>query len=124
MLVPARTWLSVLGFYRDLELRNECFVPIRRLVEHIAAQPYATLIFPTTSMHALLVAQHQQIEWGHDVLRVETDPSIGKVRFTYQEQQFAAPTTWECGAEGIVDTFEGFLRRARWVSVPVGTVKE
>jgi hypothetical protein len=116
MLVPTRPWDSILGFYGDLEACNACFAPMRRLVAHVAAQPYAGLLFGTTSMHALLVAQHERIEWGHDVLRVEVEPDARMVRFTYQEQQYVRPATWECAGEKIVETFEGFLRRAHWVA--------
>jgi hypothetical protein len=79
MLIPIRSWESILGFFRDLESRNEYFRPMRALVEHIATQPYAELIFATTSMHALLVAQHREIGRGHDVLRVErAKPARGR----------------------------------------------
>jgi hypothetical protein len=61
------------------------------------------------------VAQHAEIEWGHDVLRVERDTSGGTVRFTYQEQPFVEPATWECVEENIVETFEGFLSKTKGV---------
>jgi len=116
MRVRTRPWASTLKFYKDLEEQNEGFGPLCRLVEHIASQPYAALLFSTTSMHALLVAQHAEIEWGHDVLRVERDPNVGGMRFTYQEDAFVEPTTWHCAEENVTETFEGFLRRSRWVS--------
>jgi hypothetical protein len=122
MLVPTKPWDVTLGFYRDLEERNEFFGPMRRLVEHIASQPYAHLLFATTSMHALLVAQHSEIEWGHDVLRVERNPDERTMRFTYQEQQFVEPTTWECTDGNVVETFEGFLRKMKWVSTTLPSV--
>ncbi len=108
-------WERTLLFYRDLEEKNEFFRPMRRLVEHVASPPYAALIFSTTSMHALLVAQHAEIELGHDVLRVERDPYDKGVQFTFQEQPFAEPAKWECSEGEIVGTFEGFLRKAKWV---------
>ena len=64
MLVKTRPWKNTVRIFSDLEAHNEFFGPMRRLVEHVASQPYATLLFSTTSMHALLVAQHAEIEWG------------------------------------------------------------
>jgi hypothetical protein len=115
MLVTTRPWESILRFYKDLETQNAFFLPMRRLIEHVASQPYAPLLFPTTSMHALLVAQHAEIEWGHDVLRVEPDTNGRTVRFTYQEQQFVEAATWECVEEKIIETFEAFLCKTKWV---------
>jgi hypothetical protein len=115
MLVQTRPWDSTLRFYSDLEATNELFRSMRRLVEHVASQPYAPLLFSTTSMHALLVAQHAQIELGHDVLKVERDPYGKGVRFTFQEQPFVEPAKWECSEDEVVGTFEGFLRKVKWV---------
>jgi hypothetical protein len=117
MLMKTRPWENTVRFFSNLEAHNEFFGPMRRLVEHIASQPYAALLFSTTSMHALLVAQHAEIESGHDVLRVERDLSGRTVRFTYQEQEFVKPATWECDTEKVVETFEGFLRTVKWVSI-------
>jgi hypothetical protein len=117
MLVPTKPWEEVLRFYRDRERSNAFFHPMHQLVEHIAAQPYASSIFCTTSMHALLVAQHETIEWGHDVLRVELSLSGGLVTFAFQEQPDVKPVVWTCPREDIVGTFDGFLRRAKWVSL-------
>ena len=66
-------------------------------------------------MHALLVAQHGEIELGHDVLRVERDPNGKSVQFTFQEQPFVQPARWECSEGEMVGTFEGFSRKAKWV---------
>jgi hypothetical protein len=115
MPIPTRPWESTLRFYRDLEQQNEFFRPMRRLVEHIASQPYAPLLFSTTSMHALLVAQHAEIELGHDVLRVERAANGDTARFTFHERQYVEPATWECVEGKIVETFEGFLRKVKWV---------
>jgi hypothetical protein len=61
----------------DLEEENEFFRPMHRLVEHIAAQPYAPLLFCTTSMQALLVAQHAEIGFTNNSLR---SPRRGSAR--------------------------------------------
>jgi hypothetical protein len=116
MLIPNQPWEKVLTFYRRLEAKNAFCVPVRRLVEHIISQPYARLLFCTTSMHALLVAQHPEIEWAHDVLRVEPTAD-GTVRFTLHEQEFVKPATWQCPAAEVVATFEGFLRKSKWVAI-------
>lgn len=115
MLVPTKPWDKVLVFYRGLERRSERFRPMRRLVEHVVAQPYSALLFCTTSMHALLVAQHAEMEWGHDVLRIEC-AETDVVRFTFQEQEFVKPATWQCPDGEIISTFEGFLRTSKWVA--------
>jgi hypothetical protein len=115
MFIPSQPWDKVLQFYRRLEEQNAFFAPMRGLVEHVVSQPYARLLFCTTSMQALLVAQHAEIEWAHDVLRVEPTAE-GTVRFRLHEQQFVKPAMWQCPVTEVVATFEGFLRRSKWVA--------
>ncbi len=113
-LVPTRPWEEILDFYRKLEDRNADFAPMRRLIAHVAAQPYAPLLFGATSMHALLVAHDEQTRWDDDVLRIEVQLD-GRIRFAHQEQPFVQPARWACDDEKIVETLEAFLRRQRWV---------
>ncbi len=119
-LVRTSAWTEILRNYQDLEARHEFFTPMRQLVEHVASQPYAPLLFATTSMHALLVAQHPVIEWDHDVLRVERGAyeDSKNVTFAFHESEFVKPASWECPVESVIGTFEGFLRRSKWVNPP------
>jgi hypothetical protein len=114
MLVPSTPWATVLRFYEGLASKNECFLSMHRLVEHIAAQPYARLLFCATSMHDLLVSRHAQIEWLHDMLRVQP-ASEAALRFTFHEP-FSTPAAWECSNDNAVKNFEAFLRSSKWVT--------
>jgi hypothetical protein len=112
--VPTRPWATILKRYEDLEhLEPSAMV---RLVRHIVSAPYCPLLFGLTSMHVLIVSQHEKVELGHDVLRVE-QLSASQVRFTFEEQPFVKPAAWDCPADKIVDNFEGFLRKAKWVTL-------
>jgi hypothetical protein len=115
-LVQSQPWESTLRYYKELEDRNQFFQPMRRLVEHVASQPYATFVFSTPLMHALLVARHAELKLGHDVLRVQCALDGTTVRFDFQEQPLAKPMRWECSDAKIVETFETFLRKARWIA--------
>jgi hypothetical protein len=107
--IPTRPWARILDRYRKSD--NE---PMVELVSHIIAAPYASLLFGFTSMSDLLVSQFSTAEWGHDLLRVGRDEHV--VRFSFHEQPRGKPATWECSPGRIVESFEGFLRKMKWVS--------
>jgi hypothetical protein len=115
MRIPSKPWTSVLTFYEGLAKKDAFFSSMHRLVEHVAAQPYAQVLFCATSMHDLLVSQHAEIEWLHDMLRVHP-ASADVICFTFHEQPFAKPPTWECRGAKAVENFEGFLRKSKWVA--------
>jgi hypothetical protein len=112
--ITPKAWESVLELYRYLEERNDDFRPIRRLVEHVAAQPYAHSIASATSGTALLVAARAQVEWARDAIRVDVDLA-GSVRFTVPGERLNRPATFQCDSANIVGTFESLLLKARWI---------
>jgi hypothetical protein len=106
-IVP-RPWEDVVEFYRPLAERNDDFRPLLRLVEHVASRPYARSIFAATSGTALLVAREAAVDWAADALRIDIGLS-GAIRFARPGKRPAKPTTFECEAEKIVETFERSL---------------
>ena len=97
--VTPKPWESVLEFYRYVEDRNHDFQPLRRLVEHVASQPYAASIAGATSGTALLVAQHAEAEWAQEAIRIDVDLG-GAVRFTFPQKRLVKAATFECEGPG------------------------
>lgn len=112
--VPTRPWADIARIYPAIQRRWRAHVWMERLCQHIAASPYRDLIFGATSMHTLLVGQHQTLEWNCNVLRIEAT-SAERITFSFHEQPFMEPVVWTCAPEAVVDTFEKFLRRVKWV---------
>ncbi len=114
-MVPTRSWAEVAQLYRRLEQTAPTFAPLRRLCEHAEHAPYRDLIFCATSMHTLLVSQHSELEWNSNTLRVEVDHH-DHISFAFHEQPFVKPVAFQCSAEKILETFDRFLRKNKWVS--------
>jgi hypothetical protein len=113
--VTPKPWGSVRGFFRRLADRNDDFLPMLNLAEHVAFQAYATSIFAATSGTALLIARVAEGDWTLDALRVDVGLS-GCIRFTFPPRRLGKPTTFECEGKTIVEAFERFLRSAKWIS--------
>jgi hypothetical protein len=113
--VTPKPWESVREFFRNLAERNDDFLPMLNLVEHVASQAYATSIFAATSGTALLIAREAEGNWTHDALRVDVGLS-GSIRFTLPQRRIGKATTFECEGKTIVDAFGRFLRSATWIS--------
>lgn len=69
-------------------------------------------------MHTLLIAQHSEIDWTHDVLRIELLWTSETASFTFVQNRNVR-TKWTCNATDIIATFERFLQRTRWVSTVI-----
>lgn len=119
MKVPTRTWREYIDIFRSREAENPAFAPLRRLCEHVERSAYRDLLFCASSMAALLVSQHREIEWGCNMLRIELDTSGAFLWFSLHEQTFVKPKPFRCEAEGIIETFESFLRKTKWVTEAV-----
>jgi uncharacterized protein (DUF2236 family) len=112
--IKPRSWAEVIAFYRDLEDRNDDFRPLRALVEHIAAQRYASSLSAAISGTALLITRSAGADWARDGLRIDVSLS-GSIRFVAPPRGDARSTTLETenptlGA--LVATFEGILEKA------------
>jgi len=113
--VTPKPWESVREFFRNLAGRNDDFLPMLNLVDHVASQAYATSIFAATSGTALLIAREAEGDWTHDALRVDVGLS-GSIRFTLPQRRAGKPTIFECEGKTIVEAFDRFLRSATWIS--------
>jgi hypothetical protein len=119
MRIPSQNWAKATERFLELERRDAAFGTMRRLCEHVERAPYRDLVYCALSMHTLLVSQHPELEWNCGMLRVELMGSTGQVSFTFCEQPFAEPASWRCDAAEVVATFDGFLRKNKWVSETV-----
>ena len=111
--VPAGTWAEIADIYGEIREPWSAHLWMQRLCQHIAAAAYRDLIFGATSMHALLVGQHETLEWNSNMLRIEATSAEG-ITFTFHEKEFVEPIVWTCAPEAVVETFERFLRRVKW----------
>ena len=114
--ITPRPWPGVIEFYRRIEDRNAEFRPMRLLAEHVASQPYAGSIFGATSGTALLVTAHAGADWMKHGVRIDLD-LVGTICFVLQEHRGARPhVILRSETDNVVASFEGFLRKARWLS--------
>src|SRR3954471_23505997 len=86
LTVESRVWPEVVGFYRALvEVPGWDLQPMLELIEEIATSPYATGLFPATSLARLCLARTRTIRWNHEMLTVQYDPVGGRFLFVYFE---------------------------------------
>jgi hypothetical protein len=114
--IRPQSWSEVIAFYRGIEDRNDDFRPLRGLVEHIAAQGYASSLSPAVSGTALLITRGAGADWARDGLRIDVGLSAS-IRFVVQRRGEAKPTTLEIEnttVPALVTTFEGLLQKADW----------
>jgi hypothetical protein len=113
--VSSKSWEEAAGVYESVHASSLAFEAMRHLCEHIANAPYRELVFCAQSMHALLIAQHAEIERNCGVLRIEVTRD-DEVSFSLHEQPFVEPTSFRCTPPDLIATFENFLRKTKWVS--------
>jgi hypothetical protein len=111
--ITPQPWDGVIEFYRHFEDRNDDFHPMRLLAEHIASRPYAASVFGATSGTALFVAPRADADWAQDGLRIDVGLG-GAIRFVFQGRPPSKPNVFRSETQKIVDTFEGFIRKAKW----------
>jgi hypothetical protein len=109
----------VAELYRELETHGNfgrAFAWMRELCDHVASSKNGNIVFCATSMHVLMVSQHEELERG-DALHIELEgKQFEQASFKLYEQELVSPTLWHCPAEAVIHTFEGFLRKKKWVS--------
>ena len=91
---------------------------MRELCDHVERALYRELVFCATSMHALLVSQHLELEWNCGMLRVELSAN-DLISFALHEQPFVELTSFRSAPEKVIETFEGFLQKNKWAAVTV-----
>jgi hypothetical protein len=104
------SWAEAAAFYRNLEDRNSEFEPLRVLVEHVGAQPWAASLGAATSGTALLVAPPDTVEWAAtSCLRVDVGLG-GHVQLVSAGRPSLSPADAFLAKE-----FERVVREAGWV---------
>ncbi len=114
--IKPQSWDEVIAFYRHLEDRNDDFRPLRALVEHVAAQPYASALSAAVSGTALLVTRRAGADFARDGLRIDVGLSAS-IRFVRPRRGDARPTTIEIEnptARTLATTFERLLENGDW----------
>lgn len=114
--IKPRSWSAVIAFYRHIEDRNDDFRPLRALVEHIAAQGYASSLLAAVSGTALVVKRSASADWARDGLRIDVGLSAS-IRFVVQRRGDAKPAMIETEnptLTALVTMFERILETADW----------
>jgi hypothetical protein len=115
MYVKSKTWQEVQDFYSNCALENTYFQPLVDFVTLIADSIYASGLYPTTSMHSLLLTQTESFEFGHQVLQIELNDTGTRFSFKYLERSFVRPRfVKESSVEEAFGTLEHFLRLNKW----------
>ncbi len=79
-----RPWAEVTRLYSGLEERYGLHVqPIRQLVQWIEKEKLNDVLYPTTSMHDLLLTDRPEFTWGEHVLRISLDFETKTLTFRY-----------------------------------------
>jgi hypothetical protein len=117
LTVASRPWPEVVEFYRALVVDSGWDLrPMLELIEKIASSPYATGLFPATSLARLCLARTRTIRWNHEMLTVQYDPVGGRFLFEYFEAS-PSPKPWvtSCpAAEGRARLEWLLKKRLRW----------
>ena len=110
MIILTKQWSKIAEFYSSPDWD---MLPMVKLVEEIVASSYAQEIYGATSMHTLLISQHQEFELDRNMLRV--DFIKDRFTFTYRESPFSLED-WqkECRRDEGFSTFEHVMRRLKW----------
>ena len=78
---PAHSWSYVVDSFRELAADAPRFVPMRELVERLAASGYAAALYPQQSMQTLRLSQHAELSSHVERLSVEHDGAQFVVRY-------------------------------------------
>ncbi len=87
------------------------------LVVFVASSPYATALFPTTSLDRLCIARTRMIRWNHQMLTVRFDPNAERFLFEYWEASAWCREPWRTSSaaeEGITKLEHVMKRRLGW----------
>jgi hypothetical protein len=114
--IKSRTWDVIVEQYRHLASVHPSFEPMHRFVSQVAASEYSTGIFPSMSMHTLLISQTSEFDRNHEMLEINFNSTDQTFRFEYWEHPVRTIKRWskECAANEGFAAFERFLQLKRW----------
>ena len=105
-----------MDFFAGFASVNPECEPMHGLVAQISSSRYAEALFPSASMHTLVISRTPEFESNREVLRVDFDCARQRFRFRYVERPRPAYGEWtkECGATEGFGAFERFLALQKW----------
>jgi hypothetical protein len=78
-------WERIVKHYKDcVEKYHWRYEPMLRLVESLAASPFAGELFPHTSMHTLLITDNEQFHHDDNELLISYDQQNHKFEFEHR----------------------------------------
>lgn len=106
----AVSWENIIKHYRTLiEKYHLQFEPMLHLVKSLAASPVAGELFPTTSMHTLLITDSEQFYHNDNVLFVSYNSK--KHEFQFEHRTLAGKNDKKtCDEEEAFQTLSLFLK--------------
>ena len=83
-MTKTQSWPRIHAFYADLLAKHQVPVsPIIRLLEWLKEQGLEDVLFAFTSMHDLVITDHEEFDWDHHTLRVSLDFQTKRFHFEY-----------------------------------------
>jgi hypothetical protein len=103
-------WEKIVKHYKScIEQYNLRYEPMLRLVESLATSPFASELFPHTSMHTLLITDNEQFYHNDNELRISYDSQNHKFEFEHRTLS-GKNDKKSCGEEGAFQTLSLFLK--------------
>jgi hypothetical protein len=100
----ARPWGEIVDHYQHCRCG-----PMLHLVELLATSSIANELFPTTSMHTLLITDSEQFYHDDNVLFISFDPD--KHKFEFEHRTLSNKNDKKsCGEEEVFQTLSLFLK--------------
>jgi hypothetical protein len=99
----AQSWESVVARYRDIPAAS----PLVRLAEAIRDCPYASLLFPVTSMFDIRIYQAPDTRFARECLIIRFDFEKKEFEMQYLEHHEVTPRWKKCST--IEESFSGFV---------------
>ena len=106
----AESWAAIVKHYRNcVEEYRWRYEPMLNLVESLAASPIASELFPTTSMHTLLITDNEQFHHNDNVLFISYDSE--KHEFEFEHRTISDKNDKKlCGEKDALQTLSLFLK--------------
>lgn len=103
-------WEKIVKHYRDcIEEYHWRYEPMLRLVESLAASPFASELFPHTSHHTLLITDNEQFHRDDNELLISYDSQNRK--FEFEHRTLSNKNDKQiCGEEAAFQTLSLFLK--------------
>ncbi|HSV82402.1 MAG TPA: hypothetical protein VLK85_24680 [Ramlibacter sp.] len=116
MTDPARSWPDIVARYQALaRTPGRALVPMRELVEFLAASRYARTLVPATEQEVLRIGRTADGAAAREELRIRFDESAQQFEFTHLRPDASAAWSRECGADEWRPVLERLLhKRLQW----------